>query len=141
MGCVLNKLRIWRSDFAVVVLNKLRLRRSQNANKKYEVGNNDEKTAVNILDELFSSNSSMSESPLEIMTEYPTKEKIERRWFDADKERCAYESQDVNNILRIQKIFKSAYIEQEQMSMRYGSRRVLSMRSSSIKGTRSNIIT
>ena len=124
------------------VLNKLRLQRSHNASKKYEVGNIDEKTAVNILDELFSSNSNTSESSLEIMTEYPTKkEKIERRRFDADKERCAYMSQDVNNILRIQKIFKSAYIEQGQMSMRYGSRRVLSMRSSSIKRTRSNIIT
>ena len=124
------------------VLNKLRLRRSHNASKKYEVGNIDEKTAVNILDELFSSNSTTSESSLEIMTEYPTKkEKIERRRLDADKERCAYVSQDVNNILRIQNIFKSAYIEQEQMSMRYGSRRVLSIRSSSIKRTRSNIIT
>lgn len=124
------------------VLNKLRLRRSHNASKKYEVGNIDEKTAVNILDELFSSNSTTSESSLEIMTEYPTKkEKIERRRLDADKERCAYVSQDVNNIIRIQNIFKSAYIEQEQMSMRYGSRRVLSIRSSSIKRTRSNIIT
>ena len=124
------------------VLNKPRLRRSHNASKKYEVGNIDEKTAVNILDELFSSNSTTSESSLEIMTEYPTKkEKIERLRLDADKERCAYVSQDVNNILRIQNIFKSAYIEQEQMSMRYGSRRVLSMRSSSIKRTRSNIIT
>ena len=125
------------------VINKLRLRRSHNASKKYEVGNIDEKTAVNILDELSSSsNSTTSESLLEIMTEYPTKkEKIERRRLDADKERCAYVSQDVNNILRIQKIFKSAYIEQEQMSMRYGSQRVLSMRSSSIKRTRSNIIT
>lgn len=123
------------------VLNKLRLRRSHNTSKKYDVDNIDEKTAVNILDELFSSNSNTSESSLEIMTEYPTKkEKIERRRFDADKERCAYASQDVNNILRIQKIFKSAYIEQEQMSMRYGSRRVLSMRSSSIIRTRSNII-
>lgn len=124
------------------VINKLRLRRSHNASKKYEVGNIDEKTAVNILDELSSSNSTTSESLLEIMTEYTTKkEKIERRRLDADKERCAYVSQDVNNILRIQKIFKSAYIEQEQISMRYGSRRVLSMRSSSIKRTRSNIIT
>lgn len=124
------------------VLNKLRLRRSHNASKKYEVGNIDEKTADNILDELSSSNSTTSVSLLELMTEYPTKkEKIERRWFDADKERCVYVSQDVNNILRIQKIFKSAYIEQEQMSMRYGSQRVLSMRSSSIKRTRSNIIT
>lgn len=124
------------------VLNKLRLRRSHNASKKYEVGNIDEKTADNILDELSSSNSTTSESLLEIMTEYPIKkEKIERRRLDTDKERCAYVSQDVNNILRIQKIFKSAYIEQEQMSMRYGSRRVLSMRSSSIKRTRSNIIT
>lgn len=58
------------------VLNKLLLRRSHNASKKYEVGNIDEKTAVNILDELFSSNSSMSESPLEIMTEYPKKKKL-----------------------------------------------------------------
>lgn len=124
------------------VLNKLRLRRSHNASKKYEVGNIDEKTAVKILDELFSSNSNTSESSLEIMTEYPTKkEKIESRRLDADKERCAYVSQDVNNILRIQKNFKSAYIEQEQMSMRYGSRRVLSMSSSSIKRTRSNNIT
>lgn len=55
------------------VLNKLRLRRSHNTSKKYEVGNIDEKTAVNILDELFSSNSNTSESSLEIMTEYPTK--------------------------------------------------------------------
>jgi hypothetical protein len=102
------------------VLNKLRLRRSHNASKKYEVGNIDEKTAVDILDELFSSNSTTSESSLEIMTEYTTKkEKIERRWLDADKEMCEYVSQDVNNILRIQNIFKSAYIEQEQMSMRY----------------------
>ena len=124
------------------VLNKLRLRRSHNVSKKYEVGNIDEKTAVNILDELFSSNSTTSESSLEIMTEYPTKkEKNERRRLDADKEMCAYASQDVNDILKIQNIFKSAYIEQEQMSMRYGSRRVLSMRSSSIIRTRSNIIT
>ena len=124
------------------VLNKLRLRRNHNVSKKYEVGNIDEKTAVNILDELFSSNSTTSESSLEIMTEYPTKkEKNERRRLDADKEMCAYASQDVNDILKIQNIFKSAYIEQEQMSMRYGSRRVLSMRSSSIIRTRSNIIT
>lgn len=124
------------------VLNKLRLRRSHNASKKYEVGNIDEKTADNILDELSSSSSTTSVSLLELMTEYPIKkEKIERRRFDADKERCVDVSQDVNNILRIQKIFKSAYIEQEQMSMRYGSQRVLSMRSSSIKRTRSNIIT
>lgn len=124
------------------VLNKLRLRRSHNASKKYEVGNIDEKTEDNILDELSSSNSTTSVSLLELMTEFPTKkEKIERRRLDADKERCACVSQDVNNILRIQKIFKSAYIEQGQMSMRYGSRRVLSMRSSSIKITRSNIIT
>ena len=102
------------------VLNKLRLRRSHNVSKKYEVGNIDEKTAVNILDELFSSNSTTSESSLEIMTEYPTKkEKNERRRLDADKEMCAYASQDVNDILKIQNIFKSAYIEQEQMSMRY----------------------
>jgi hypothetical protein len=127
MGCVLNKLRLWRSH---------------NASKKYEVGNIDEKTADNILDELSSSSSTTSVSLLELMTEYPIKkEKIERRRFDADKERCVDVSQDVNNILRIQKIFKSAYIEQEQMSMRYGSQRVLSMRSSSIKRTRSNIIT
>lgn len=53
------------------VLNKLRLRRSHDAIKKYEVGNIDEKMVVNILDELFISNSTTSESSLEII--YPTK--------------------------------------------------------------------
>lgn len=120
MGCILSTIRTW--------CNK-------DIKKKYEVEQTN--ISIDVLNEFFDIDSDSSDASLEIMAEYvPNKDKenqiqeqnIDEKIMEEEKNR-----QDVNNILRIQNIFMTAYIEQEQFAMRFGSsHRLTNIRNSTI---------